>query len=82
MKENLTNTADILTTFVSVLVLFGMGLIIYKLARGLESTYELNLNQRESVQLKESVKKGNQEPRIHHQTGHSQNSHALLQPTV
>ena len=37
-----------------------------------------NLNQRESVKLKESVKNGKQEPRIHHQTRHSQNSHALF----
>ena len=32
-----------------------------------------NLNQRESVMLKESVKSGRQEPRIHHQTRHSPN---------
>ena len=37
-----------------------------------------NLNQRESVKLKESVKSGEQEPRIHHQTRHSPNSHALF----
>ena len=33
-----------------------------------------NLNQRESVKLKENVKKGEQEPRIHHQTRYSPNS--------
>ena len=37
-----------------------------------------NLKQRESVKLKGSVKKGKQEPRDHHQTWHSPNSHALL----
>ena len=37
-----------------------------------------NLNQRESVKLKESVKDGKQEPRIHHQTLYSPNSHALF----
>ena len=37
-----------------------------------------NLNQRESVKLKESVKNGKQAPRIHHQTQHSPNSHALF----
>ena len=37
-----------------------------------------NLNQREYVKLKESVKKRKQEPRIHHQTWHSPNSHALF----
>ena len=37
-----------------------------------------NLNQRESVKLKESLKKGNQEQRIHRQTRHSSNSHALF----
>ena len=37
-----------------------------------------NLNQREAVKLKESVKNGNQELRIHHQTRHSPNSHALF----
>ena len=37
-----------------------------------------NLKQRESVKLKESVKKGNQEPRYHHQTRHSPNSLALF----
>ena len=37
-----------------------------------------NLNERESVKLKESVKNGKQEPRIHHQTRHSPNSHALF----
>ena len=37
-----------------------------------------NLNQRESVKLKESVKNGKQEPRIHHQTRQSPKSHALF----
>ena len=37
-----------------------------------------NLNQRESVKLKESIKNGKQEPMIHHQTWHSPNSHALF----
>ena len=37
-----------------------------------------NLNQREYVKLKESVKSGKQEPRIHHQTWHSPNSHVLF----
>ena len=37
-----------------------------------------NLKQRESVKLKESVKKGKQEPRDHHQTQHSPNSLALF----
>ena len=37
-----------------------------------------NLKQRESVKLKRSVKKGKQEPRDHHQTRHSPNSHALF----
>ena len=36
------------------------------------------LKQRESVKLKGSVKKGKQEPRDHHQTQHSPNSHALF----
>ena len=36
-----------------------------------------NFNQGDSVKLKESVKKGKQEPRIHHQTRYSPNSHAL-----
>ena len=37
-----------------------------------------NLKQRESVKLKESLKKGKQEPRDHHQTRHSPNSLALF----
>ena len=37
-----------------------------------------NLKQRESVMLKGNVKKGNQEPRDHHQTQHSPNSLALF----
>ena len=37
-----------------------------------------NLNQRESMKLKGSVKKGKQEPRDHLQTRHSPNSHALF----
>ena len=37
-----------------------------------------NLNQRESVKLKESVQNGKQEPRVQHQTRHSPNSHVLL----
>ena len=37
-----------------------------------------NLNQRESVKLKENIKGGKEEPRIHHQTRHCQNSHALF----
>ena len=37
-----------------------------------------NLNQRESEKLKEGVKSGKQEPRIHHQTRHSPNSHAVF----
>ena len=37
-----------------------------------------NLNQTESVKLKESVKKGKQEPRIRQQTRYSPNSHALF----
>ena len=37
-----------------------------------------NLNQRESVKLKGSAKKGKQEPMDHHQTRHSPNSHALF----
>ena len=41
-----------------------------------------NLKQKESVKLKGSVKKGKQEPRDHHQTQHSPNSLAFLQPTV
>ena len=36
------------------------------------------LNQRESVKLKESVKKGKQTSRDHHQTRHTPNSHALF----
>ena len=37
-----------------------------------------NLKQRESVKLKESVKRGKQEPRDHHQTWHNPNSLALF----
>ena len=37
-----------------------------------------NLNQRESVKLKENIKGGKEEPRFHHQTRHCQNSHALF----
>ena len=37
-----------------------------------------NVNQRESVKLEGSVKKGKQEPGDHHQTRHSPNSHALF----
>ena len=37
-----------------------------------------NLNQREFVKLKESVKNGKQEPRINHRTRQSPNSHALF----
>ena len=37
-----------------------------------------NLKKRESVKLKESVKKGKQEPKNHHQSQHSPNSHALF----
>ena len=37
-----------------------------------------NLEQRESVKLKGSVKKGKQEPRNHHQTRHKPNSLALF----
>ena len=37
-----------------------------------------NLKQRESVKLKRSVKKGEQEPRDHHQTRHSPISLALF----
>ena len=36
------------------------------------------MKQRESVELKGSVKKGKQEPRDHHQIRHSPNSHALF----
>ena len=46
---------------------------------GASSTKEPhNLNQRESVKLKESVKNGNQEPRNHHQSQHSPNSYVLF----
>ena len=37
-----------------------------------------NLKKRESVKLKGSVKKGQQEPKNHHQSQHSPNSHALF----
>ena len=37
-----------------------------------------NLKERESVKLKGSVKKGKQEPKNHHQSQHSLNSHALF----
>ena len=37
-----------------------------------------NLKKRESVKLKGSVKKGKQEPKNHHQSQHSPNSHALF----
>ena len=37
-----------------------------------------NLKKRESVKLKGSVKKGKQEPKKHHQSQHSPNSHALF----
>ena len=37
-----------------------------------------NLNRRESLKLKGGLKKGKQEPRDHHQTRHSPNSHALF----
>ena len=37
-----------------------------------------NLKKRESVKLKGSVKKGKQEPKNHHQSQHSRNSHALF----
>ena len=37
-----------------------------------------NLKKRESVKLKGSVKKGKQEPKNHHQSQHSPNSHALI----
>ena len=41
-----------------------------------------NLKQRESVKLKGSEKKVNQEQRDHHQTRHIPNSYALFQPIV
>ena len=37
-----------------------------------------NMKKRESVKLKGSVKKGKQEPKNHHQSQHSPNSHALF----
>ena len=37
-----------------------------------------NLKKRESVKLKGSVKKGKQDPKNHHQSQHSPNSHALF----
>ena len=37
-----------------------------------------NLKKRESVKLNGSVKKGKQEPKNHHQSQHSPNSHALF----
>ena len=37
-----------------------------------------NLKKRESVKLKGSVKKGKQEPKNHHQSQHSPNSHDLF----
>ena len=37
-----------------------------------------NLKKREYVKLKGSVKKGKQEPKNHHQSQHSPNSHALF----
>ena len=37
-----------------------------------------NLKKREFVKLKGSVKKGKQEPKNHHQSQHSSNSHALF----
>ena len=37
-----------------------------------------NLKKRESVKLKGSVKEGKQEPKNHHQSQHSPNSHALF----
>ena len=37
-----------------------------------------NLKQRESLKLKESVKKGKLEPRDHHQTRHSSNTLAIF----
>ena len=37
-----------------------------------------NLKKRESVKLKGRVKKGKQEPKNHHQSQHSPNSHALF----
>ena len=37
-----------------------------------------NLKKRESVKLKGTVKKGKQEPKNHHQSQHSPNSHALF----
>ena len=37
-----------------------------------------NLKKRESVKLKGSVKKGKQEPKNHHQSQHSPNSHVLF----
>ena len=37
-----------------------------------------NLKKRESVKLKGSAKKGKQEPKNHHQSQHSPNSHALF----
>ena len=41
-----------------------------------------SLNQRESVKLKGSVKKGKQDPRDHHQTRYSPIHMLYLQPTV
>ena len=38
-----------------------------------------NLKKRESVKLKGSVKEGKQEPKNHHQSQHSPNSHALFE---
>ena len=54
-------------------------LLMIELSGVASLTKELhNLNQRESVKLKGSVQNGKQEPRIHHQTQHSPNSHALF----
>ena len=57
----------------------GNGLLRIEQSGVASLTKELhNLNQRESGKLKGSVKKGKQEPRDHHQTMHSPNSHALF----
>ena len=37
-----------------------------------------NLNKRESLKVKRSIKKGKQEPKNHHQSQHSPNSHGLF----
>ena len=79
-KKHYKDTLKALLNSISIFQLSPVNRLIRIEQSGVASSTKVppNLKKRESVKLTGSVKKGKQEPKNHHQSQHSPNSHALF----